>query len=223
MYYLGMYRGLMPGQGSNKTAVVIELSETFSFTIAADSVAKEKTIIQKGTYQWKKDGKSIVLTSTDGLEKEFRVGDNQLTLKSKYGTAVFEKMKSSEVINLESKTTEVAITTFIDEKWTITSINDKPVSAKGIKKDYYVYFDKDKKFNAFAGCNNIGGNYSIKGDQIKMSNIVVTEMACAEMEMEQLLLKALAQADNIIQNNQYMYLRKKGEVLIKFEAEKNKK
>ena len=48
-------------------------------------------------------------------------------------------------------------------------------------------------------------------------------MACAEMEMEKLLLKALAKADNIIQNNQYMYLRKKGEVLIKFEAEKQKK
>ncbi len=223
MFYLGMYRGLMPGIGSNKTPVVIELSETFSFTISADTIAKEKMIIQKGTYQWEKDGKSIVMNANDGSQKVFRVGENQLTLKSNSQTAIFKKMKSSEVINLESETTQAAITTFIDEKWKITSINDKPVSSKGIKKDYYVYFGKDRKFNAFAGCNNIGGDYSIKGDKIKMSNIIATEMACAEMEMEQMLLKSLAKVDNIIQNNQYMYLRKKGEVLIKFEAQKQKK
>ncbi len=223
MYYLGMYRGEMPGLGSNKTPVVIELSETFSFTISADTITKEKKIIQKGTFRWKSDGKSIVLTAGNGIEKEFVVGADQLTLKSNAGKAVFEKMKSSEVVELESENSRAAITTFIDEKWTITSINDKPVNAKGVKKDYYVLFHKDRKLNAFAGCNKIGGDYSIKGDQVKISNIVATEMACAEMELEQLLLKALAEADNIIQNNQYMYLRKKGEVLIKFEAEKPKK
>lgn len=223
MSYLGMYKGLMPGIGSDKTPVVIELSETFSFTISSDTIPKEKKIIQKGTFKWTPNGKSIMLTANSGIEKEFNVLENKLSLKLNAGSAIFEKMKSSEVINLESETTKATITTFIDEKWMITSINDKPINSKGIKKDYYVIFNKNKKFNAFAGCNQIGGNYSIKGDQIKMSNILSNAMACAEMEMEQLLLKALAEADNIIQNNQYMYLRKKGEVLIKFEAAENTK
>ena len=223
MHYLGMYKGMMPGVGSNKTPVVIELSETFSFSISVDTIAKEKKIIQRGTFQWAKDGKSILLTSNNGLQKEFRVGKNQLTLKSNSEKAVFEKMKSGEVIDLESETTAASITTFINQRWTITSIDDKPINAKGIKKDYYAFFAKDRKFQAYAGCNQIGGDYSVKGDQIKIKNILSTEMACAEMEMEKLLLKALAKADNIIQNNQYMYLRKKGEVLIKFEAEKQKK
>lgn len=223
MSYLGMYRGLMPEVGSSKTPVVIELSETFSFTISTDTIGKDKMILQKGTFRWEPDGKSILLTANSGIEKEFLVGDNELTLKGNSNKAVFRKMKSADVIDLESESTTAALTTFIGEKWIITSINDKPISAKGLKKDYYVFFGKDKKFNAFAGCNQIGGNYSIKGDQIKMSNIVSTEMACTEMTMEQSLLKALAEADNIIQNNQIMHLRNKGNVLIKFEAEKNKK
>ena len=223
MYYLGMYRGLLPGIGSDKTAIIIELSETFSFSISTDTVAKEKKIIQKGTFKWKPDGKSILLTATSGIEKEFIVTENKLSLKENGRKAVFDKMRSDDVIDLESETTQAKITTFIDQKWIVTSINDKPISARGLKKNYYVFYGKDRNFTAYVGCNNIGGNYSIKGDQIKMRNITSTEMACAEMEMEQLLLKALAEADNIIQNNQYMYLRKSGEVLIKFEAEKSKK
>ena len=223
MSYLGMYKGFMPENGADKTPVVIELSETFSFSISTDTIPKEKKVIQKGTFKWKPDGKSIVLTANSGIEKEFRVLENKLSLKEDGKITVFEKMRSAEVIELESETPRAQITTFIDQKWTITSINDKPISAKGVKKDYYVVFEKSRKFNAYVGCNSIGGNYTVKGDQIKMSKIIATEMACAEMEMEQLLLKALAEADNIIQNNQYMYLRKKGEVLIKFEAEKFKK
>lgn len=223
MSYLGMYRGFMPGKGADKTPIVIELSETFSFSISTDTIPKEKEVIQKGTFRWKPDGKSIVLTANSGIEKEYLVTENELSLKEDGKVAIFEKMRSADIVELESETPKAQITTFIDQKWTITSINDKPISAKGLKKDYYVLFGKNRKFNAYAGCNTIGGNYTIKGDQIKMHNIVATEMACAEMDMEQLLLKALAEADNIIQNNQYMYLRKKGEVLIKFEAGKYKK
>lgn len=223
MHYLGMYNGIMPGIGSDKTPVIIELSETFSFTISTDTVAKAKKIIQKGTFKWNPDGKSILLTANSGIEEQFIVEENQLLLKSNSKLTTFSKIKPSEVVELESESTKETITTFINEKWHITSINDKPISAKGAKKDYYVFFDKDRRFQAYAGCNEIGGNYTIKGDQIKMSNIISTEMACAEMEMEQSLLKSLAEADNIIQNNQFMYLRKKGNVLIKFEVAKNNK
>lgn len=223
MSYLGMYKGFMLGKGADKTPVVIELSETFSFSISTDTIPKEKKIMQKGTFKWKPDGKSIMLTANSGIEKEYLVTENKLSLKEDGKTSVFEKMRSAEVVELESETPKAQITTFIDQKWTITSINDKPISAKGVKKDYYVFFEKNRKFNAYVGCNSIGGDYTVKGDQIKMHNIAATEMACAEMEMEQLLLKALAEADNIIQNNQFMYLRKKGNVLIKFEVAKNNK
>lgn len=223
MSYLGMYKGFMPGDDAGKTPVVIELSETFSFSVATDTIPKFKKIIQKGTFKWKPDGKSIVLTANSGIEKEYIVTENKLSLKEDGKVTIFEKLGSDEVIRHESEIPQAQLTTFIDQKWTITSMDDKPINAKGLKKDYYVLFAKDRKFSAFVGCNRIGGDYTVKGDQIKMSNIVATEMSCAERELEQSLLKALAESDNIIQNDQIMHLRKKGNVLIKFEAEKTKK
>lgn len=223
MRYLGMYRGLMPEISSDKTPVIIELSQTFSYSISMDTVISKQKTLQRGTFRWNSDGKSIILTANSGLEKEFIVGENQLILKSKSANLKFTKLSSAEAIELESKLITSEIDTFIGEKWMITSINDKPINSKGVQKDCYVYFDANRKFNAFAGCNRIGGEYTIKGDQIKMTNIMATEMACAEMETEQMLLKALAEADNIIQNNQIMHLRKKGTVLIKFEAAKKSK
>lgn len=223
MHYLGMYKGLMPGKKSDKTAIVLELSEVFVYTISADTLAKDKEVIEKGTFRWQPDGKSILLTSDNGIEMEFRVGKDKLTLISNSEEMIFDKMKSSEVITMESEATAAALTSFVDQKWNITSIDNKPINAKGIKKDYYVFFSKDRKLQAYAGCNKIGGDYTLHGEKIKITNIAATEMACAEMDIENTLIKTLKEVDNIIQNNQIMYLRRRGEALIKFEAEKHKK
>ena len=223
MHYLGMYKGVISRKKSGRTATVLELSEVFVYTISADTLAKDKEVIEKGTFRWRPDGKSILLTSDNGTEMEFRVGKDRLTLISNSEEMVFDKMKSSEVITMESEATAASLISFMDQKWNITSIDDKPVNAKGIKKDYYVIFGKNRKFQAYAGCNKIGGDYTIESEKISIRNIVSTEMACAEMEIERMLIKSLTEVDNIIQNNQIMYLRRKGEALIKFEAQQNKK
>ena len=223
MHYLGMYKGIISRKNKGKTATVLELSEVFVYTISADTLDKDKEVIEKGTFRWLADGKSILLTSDNGIEMEFRVRKDKLTLISNSEEMVFEKMKSSEVITMESEATAAALISFIDQKWNITSIDNKPINAKGIKKDYYVVFGKNRKFQAFAGCNKIGGDFTLQKEKINIRNIVSTEMACAEMEIENTLIKTLEEVDNIIQNNQIMYLRKKGETLIKFEAQKNKK
>lgn len=61
----------------------------------------------------------------------------------------------------------------------------------------YIDFRKDNTFGIVTNCNHIGGEYSQKNDSIKLINISSTEMACDNMELEDLLKKVLPMVNTI--------------------------
>lgn len=55
----------------------------------------------------------------------------------------------------------------------------------------YMNFAEDNTFGINTNCNTIGGTYDQKGDSISFSNMLITEMACDNMDVEQLLMRVL--------------------------------
>lgn len=93
-------------------------------------------------------------------------------------------------------TADVVVTQDIQGKWQIENIvacdsigaqtsETKPESVQ------YMNFNNDGTFWVATNCNTISGEYTRNGDSILFSNIVITEMACDDMEIEQQLLRIM--------------------------------
>jgi len=103
--------------------------------------------------------------------------------------------------------------------------NWKLVELKGKKIDnekFNIQFFEKNRFSAFAGCNNMGGEYEISQEnKIKFSKVISTMMACDDMKTEQELASVLEMVDNFVTNGNTLSLSKaKMAPLARFEFNK---
>ncbi len=61
----------------------------------------------------------------------------------------------------------------------------------------YIDFRKDDTFGVTTNCNHIGGEYRQTNDSIRLTDISTTEMACDNMELEEMLKKVLPAVNSI--------------------------
>ncbi len=61
----------------------------------------------------------------------------------------------------------------------------------------YIDFREDHTFGVMTNCNHIGGLYRQDNDSIQLTEISATEMACYNMEVEEMLKKVLPLVNTI--------------------------
>lgn len=61
----------------------------------------------------------------------------------------------------------------------------------------YIDFHCDGTFGISTNCNMIGGKYVFNSDSVSFSSIYITEMACDNMDVEQLLMNLLPRLTTI--------------------------
>ncbi len=61
----------------------------------------------------------------------------------------------------------------------------------------YIDFKDDNSFGIMTNCNSLGGRYVQSNDSIQLKEISFTEMACDNMELEELLKKVLPLVNTI--------------------------
>ncbi len=61
----------------------------------------------------------------------------------------------------------------------------------------YIDFNEDNTFGVMTNCNHLGGQYVQSKDSIQLNNILTTEMACDNMELEDMLKKVLPMVNSI--------------------------
>jgi len=95
--------------------------------------------------------------------------------------------------------------TMLKTKWKLVELNGKKIASD----KFFIDFFEANRFSAFAGCNNMGGEYELKeGNRIQFSKVMSTMMACADMQTEQELAAVLEKADNFSQYGNTMSLNK---------------
>jgi copper homeostasis protein (lipoprotein) len=105
-------------------------------------------------------------------------------------------------------------------KWILVELNGTLIKNKS-KKSYHIKLNsKDGRFSAYAGCNNLMGNYVMASSfELSFSKVASTMMACPEMELEQQFITMLENVDNYTIRGKYLQLNKaKMATLAKFEA-----
>ncbi len=61
----------------------------------------------------------------------------------------------------------------------------------------YIDFRRDETFGIMTNCNHIGGQYHQSADSINLTDISTTEMACDNMDLEEILKKILPAVNTI--------------------------
>lgn len=93
-------------------------------------------------------------------------------------------------------------------KWKLVQIKGKNVEQTS-NKELAIFFEENKRFSAFMGCNGIGGNYELqKGNRILFSKVISTQMACVNMEIESEFNSIVEKVDNYSITNNKLTLNK---------------
>ncbi|WP_300604603.1 META domain-containing protein [Niabella sp.] len=93
----------------------------------------------------------------------------------------------------------------LEQKWKLIELAGKPVPDQINQKEPFLQLQgSDARFSASAGCNGLGGTFTLKGNNgIRFKLGASTLMACDHMEMEQGLVKALESSEHYtIHNNE---------------------
>jgi len=73
-------------------------------------------------------------------------------------------------------------------KWKLIELNAKKID----KETYYVQFRSDQNYSAYAGCNNLGGDFKLNGNQIIFGIGISTEMYCTNENSDRELAGVLS-------------------------------
>ena len=114
--------------------------------------------------------------------------------------------KSSEVVVVDSSmiqsdenvdaNNEVVLS---NSTWRLVKLNGKAIEKnKDEERELGIIFTNDGRFSAYAGCNNMMGEYELKEaeSQIKFSKVGMTMMACPDDSLEKEFAEVLEMADN---------------------------
>lgn len=102
----------------------------------------------------------------------------------------------------------------LTKTWYLTSLNSVPIEVLNFpERQPYLILRDDNRYEAYAGCNQILGNYALIDERkINFSPAAVTRMACQHnMGFEEEFLKMLEKAEfwNILGEGKTLNLRSK--------------
>lgn len=100
--------------------------------------------------------------------------------------------------------------TITEKKWKLIELEGRSIPDKVNNKEPFIQLqENDHRFSASGGCNGLGGTFELKGNnRIRFTPGPSTMMACANMEIEQGLIKALETADNYTVSGNQLSLNK---------------
>ena len=105
---------------------------------------------------------------------------------------------------------DTVIADMLDGYWKLIEIGGRAVDdSVNNAVPHLVINESGGRFSANAGCNSIGGSFLLKPmNRITFANVIRTQMACPEMELENELVRVLEMTDNYNISNDVLQLSK---------------
>ncbi len=194
--WAGTYSGVLPCADCEGIQTTIILKENLTYQEQIQYLGKENVMLKyNGTFFWNNEGNTITLQNKEQhFADSYFVGENTLTRLDTEGRKVLGKLAQHYILSKDAFE--------IKEKyWKLTEVFGNPVKPKvGFIKDSYIIFkEAENHYIGNTGCNSISGTYSAFGtNRLIINPGPSTLMACANMEIETLFLKALKTTDSYL-------------------------
>ena len=111
----------------------------------------------------------------------------------------------------------------LNGEWTIEKVNGTAIHKNAGDEIPFLGFEVDKK-NVYGctGCNNLTGTMEIKDNKLDLSKMGCTQMLCADMTNEQIVLGALEKVNSfsINENGNLILSNKQGKAVIELAKKK---
>lgn len=244
--YIGMYQGVVPCADCEGIETLLTLEDETNYVLKTNYLGKKKNSTNefRGIYSWNEAGNTIILSNIENAPNQYFVGENYLKQLDMDGNKIEGELAEKYVLQKKSVVDELppppapSASNFndvkkqisseekksiISTKWRLVEIYGKKIEASTdkSKKEMFIQLNKDNRYAAFAGCNNMMGSYEIKEEamRIKFTKGATTLMACPDMTTEQEFAAMLEKVDNYsINGNNLSFNRARMAPLAKFEA-----
>lgn len=229
--YIGMYQGILPCADCEGIETSILLEDDKNYVLKTNYLGKKNSATNevRGVYSWNEEGNTIILAGIENAPNRFFVGENYITQLDMDGNKIEGDLADKYVLQKKSVAAASAPISPTDEvrdnqiefkKWKLVELNGVKVT-NSKDKPMFIQLNKDNRYAAFAGCNNMMGSYEIKEDamRIKFNKGASTMMACPDMTTEQEFAELLEKVDNYSLNgNNLSFNRARMAPLARFEA-----
>ena len=187
----GIYVGTAPCEFCDETKILIELNENLTFKMQTLNAGETEIKNFEGKFSWDEKGRTVKL-QLPVKEKIYLVGENILILLDAKNNPV--KNKQSENYSLNKTTNEIT-----EKYWKLIELNGAEVAhSEGFRQEPHIIFTVEENIVfGNGGCNNFSGSFEFQqGNRIKISQVISTQMACLDMEIESQLFQLFPIIDN---------------------------
>ncbi|HRD57793.1 MAG TPA: META domain-containing protein [Ferruginibacter sp.] len=124
--------------------------------------------------------------------------------------STFASCDNSKKTTEANNTTNMKASEITNKKWQLIELSGKSIAQTINGKMPFIQFNNtDNRYTASAGCNGLGGTFTISTNgRIKFTQGMSTMMACEQMEIENDFKKMLGLADNYTVHENILSLNK---------------
>ncbi len=214
--YIGEYQGIVPCADCEGIETSLLLEDDKNYVLKTNYLGKKHVAVNevRGLYSWDEDGNTIVLSGIENAPNQYFVGENYLTQLDLEGNKIGGELATKYVLHKKPVSEELsAISTkqhkITGVKWKLVELNGKPVTHNA-NKEMFIQLNKDNRYAAFAGCNQMTGGFELKEEalRIKFTKGASTLMACPDMTTEQEFAEMLEKVDNYSINGNNLSLNR---------------
>lgn len=225
--YIGQYQGIVPCADCEGIETSLLLEDDKNYVLKTNYLGRKNVAVNevRGLYSWNEAGNTIILSGIENAPNQYFVSENYLTQLDLEGHKISGELAAEYVLHKKSVSEELsAISTkqhkITGVKWKLVELNGKPVTHNA-NKEMFIQLNKDNRYAAFAGCNQMTGGFELNEDalRIKFTKGASTLMACPDMTTEQEFAETLEKVDNYsINGNNLSLNRARMAPLARFEA-----
>lgn len=187
--WAGSYQGTLPCADCPGIQTMLTLQEDGGYTLRTTYLERGDSVYtESGNFAWDENGGKITLDTDD---RKFQVGENRLFALDMEGNRITGKLADHYVL----QKVDGSIT---DKYWKLVELNGQPVLPGTTQKEPYIRLNAaENRLEATGGCNGMGGTYELQApNRIRFSQIIRTQMACENLDVENELGRVLESTDS---------------------------
>jgi copper homeostasis protein (lipoprotein) len=197
--WAGVYRGILPCADCEGIETTLKLTTDLEYELSMKYLGKSTVPFSStGSFQWRPDGRTIMLKTSAGTPKFYRVEENRLRQLDTRGKPITGALADKYVLQKIAADTAAtqAQPTLENTYWKLIRLGKTTVTAADNQREpYLILHPADQRVSGSGGCNQLTGTYELEGNRLTFSQMAGTRMACPSgMEHEQAFHDALGRA-----------------------------